>query len=110
MRAGVFELEQTTEQILGRFTDEDGIGCRQGLKPRGKIRSFADGGTLLCHAGAEELANEPGGDADSRPNARSIRQFGGGDFGQDADCGANGTLGGILEGLGKAEISQNTVP
>ena len=68
VRAGGFELEQSAEQILRRLADEDGVGRRQCLKPRGEIGGFADDGALLRGAGADNLADDDksGRDADPR--------------------------------------------
>ena len=68
MRAGGLKLEQAAEQILGRLADENRVGRRQCLKPRGEVRGFADDGALLRGAGADDLADDDqtGGDADAR--------------------------------------------
>ena len=111
VRAGGFELEQSTQQILRRLADEDRIGRGERLQPCRKIWRFADDGALLRGAAADDLADhdEAGGDADARLNPRAVGQFDAGDFGQDIDRGANCPLRRILEGARKAEIGQHAV-
>ena len=109
--AGVFEFEQSAQQILRRLADQDGVGRRQRLQPRGEIGRFADDGALLRGAGADDFADhdEAGGDADPRLHPRAVGQFDAADFRQNADRGAHRAFGRVLEGARKAEIGQHAV-
>ena len=109
--SGDLELEQSAQQILGGLTDENGVGCGQRLQPRGEIGCFADDGSLLRGAAADDFAHhdEAGGNSDSRLRWRIVRQLDTADFRQDGDRRANGPFRGIFKGERKAEIGQDAI-
>src|SRR5581483_4511264 len=104
--AAWLQFEQSAQQVLGGFADEDGVGRRKRLQPRGKIGSFADNSALLRAAGADDFADhyQTGCDADPRLDPCPVRKRDIADFRQDTDRGANGALCRILESARKAEI------
>jgi hypothetical protein len=105
-----FELEQSAEQILRTFADEDRVRCRKRLKPRREIGSLADNGPLLGGAGADDFAhNEPGSDADTSLQPRAVRALDVADFRHDGDRGAYRPLRRILEGAGETEIGEHAI-
>jgi hypothetical protein len=64
--AGGFELEQSAEQILRGFADQNGVRRRQRLEPCGQIGRFTDDRPLLRGTGADDFADndKAGGDTD----------------------------------------------
>ena len=107
----MLQFKQPTQQILGCLADQNGVGPGERLQPRGEIGGFANDGALLRDADPDDFADhdEAGGDPDPCLHPRPVRQFDLADFRQDAERGANGALGRILEGAGKTEIGQNAV-
>ena len=106
-----FEPEQSAEQILRAFADQDRVRCRKRLKSRREIGGLADNGPLLGGAGADDFAdhNEPGRDADTGLQARAVRALDVTDFRQDGDRGADRPLRRVLEGAGEAEIGEHAI-
>jgi hypothetical protein len=117
------QREAVAEQPARGGGDHHRAGLGQSLQPGGQVRRLADHRLLLRRTFAEQVADhhQAGGDADAhlelvpgRPPAQGGRSGDGGhveppDRGDDVEAGADGALGIVLVGAGKAKINQHAV-